>query len=175
MKEKFSEVFKSGGHKNSLGRSDEVLNEVLKNKKKILELYQCISDQDAWVRMRAIDTFEKVIRENPDWVEPFVEDIFNNLIHTSQPSIQWHIAQIFKQIKLSDKEKRQAVNWLSNLISSQSVDWIVAANAMSTLKHFLGEGFIKKENFRLLLRTQLKHKSKSVNKKAQKYLDEMTN
>ncbi|MFW5720262.1 MAG: hypothetical protein ACOCXT_04525 [Candidatus Dojkabacteria bacterium] len=115
MKEPFSEIFKEGGHKNSLGCSEEVLGEVLENKERLPELYESISDPDAWVRMRAID-------------------------------------------------------WISTLLSTTSADWIVAVNAMNTLKTFTEEGWLKKSKFKSLVTIQLKHTSKSVVKRAYMYL-----
>lgn len=167
----FAEIFEFGGHKNSLGRSEEVLHEVLTNKARLTELYSCISNDDAWVRMRAMDTLEKILRQNPDWVEPFLADMFNNLILSKQASIQWHLAQIFRQVDLSTEQKQQAVDWLAKLLSSTEVDWIVAANAMDTLRYFQGEGKITKSEFKRLLKVQLRHKSRSVVKKARKHLD----
>jgi len=173
MKEPLSEIFKEGGHKNSLGRSEEVLGEVLENKERLPELYESISDPDAWVRMRAIDTLEKVFRVHPDWAEPYIDDIFCNLLELDQASIQWHLAQIFTTIELNKSYKLRAIDWMSTLLSTTSVDWIVAVNAMNTLKTFTEEGWLKRSKFKSLVTIQLKHTSKSVVKRAHMYLREI--
>ncbi len=159
-----------GEHKNSLGRSAEVLEEVLANKERLDELYNCIYHDDAWVRMRAIDTFEKVIRQHPEWAEPYVADIFARLLQSKQASIQWHLAEIFRQIQLSVEQQQQAREWMIGLLSSPDVDWIVAANTMDTLKQFVDDGLLPRAKFEKLLKIQLNHKSKSVVKKAGKHL-----
>jgi len=171
MKEVYAEVFKVGGKSNSLGRSAEVLADVLVDAARLPELYTCISDEDAWVRMRVIDTLEKVLRVYPDWSKPFVEDMVYNLTLIQQPSIQWHLAQIFRVITLTKNQKDAVLHWLSGLLTDTSVDWIVAANTMETLVQFTNDGEFEKKEMIELLNTQLHHKSKSVVKRARKHLD----
>jgi len=171
MDEAFIEVLKDGGKSNSLGRSEEVLAEVLQNNNRLPELYDCISADDAWVRMRAIDTLEKILRIHPEWSKPFLDDIFTNLLVVDQPSIQWHLAQIFREVNLSEGQKVKATDWLSDLLSSTSVDWIVAANSMDTLVQFMDDELLSKSQLVNLLTIQLGHKSKSVVKRANKHLE----
>lgn len=174
MKESFAEIFKEGGKSNSLGRSKEVLAEVLNNKQLTNELYDCISNQDAWVRMRAIDTFEKVCRENPDWALPYTEDMLARLSKSDQPSIQWHLAQLFGYIELTATQTSQATQWLSGLLNTNDVDWIVAANSMDTLAYFSRTGSFSKAELIRLLKIQKHHKSNAVKKRADKLLTEFS-
>ncbi len=173
MKEQFEEIFLVGGKANSLGRSAEVLELVVSNKRYLPELYECISHEDAWVRMRAIDTLEKVCRVHPDWLEPYTDHMLKVLSKSNQPSIQWHLAQIFKQIKLTDAQRESALRWLSKLLKDKNVDWIVSANAMDTLAQFTNEGLFPKDQLVKLLKIQLNHKSKAVAKRATKILSQI--
>ncbi len=69
----FVEMLAVGGKSNSLGRVNEVIEIVLHNEPRLNELYDCLFDKDAWIRMRAADALEKVCREHPDWLMPYID------------------------------------------------------------------------------------------------------
>jgi hypothetical protein len=56
-----------GGKSNALGRTNEVIEIVLLDKSRLDELYKCLFEADAWVRMRAGDALEKICRHCPEW------------------------------------------------------------------------------------------------------------
>ncbi len=174
MDENFAEMFAVGGKSNSLGRVDEVIGLVLDEKSRLDELYDCLFDEDAWVRMRAADALEKVCREHPDWMLPYVDRFSKELTTSNQPSIQWHLAQIYQQVYLTNEQKSLAINWLKGLLSSKEVDWIVAANAMDTLAQFVQSESFSKPEFIILLKIQQQHKSKTVVKRASKLLERLS-
>ena len=171
--ETFEEILTAGGHTNSLGRSGEVLKAVQNDPSKIDELFRCIQAEDAWVRMRAIDTFEKLVKDDPELARPYLSSIFTDLTTSSQASIQWHLAQLFAEIELNEQQKHDAIAWLTSKIKSTEVDWIVSVNVMRTLLYFHKAGLIRSESLRLLFKTQASHKSKSVRKKAELFLTEL--
>lgn len=169
----FEEILKSGGHSNSLGRAEEVLNEVRKDHTKTAELFRCISSDDAWVRMRAVDTFEKLVREKPSLAQPFLPEIFEDLTKSIQPSIQWHIAQMFAEINLNDRQQADSIKWLKDKLKTVEVDWIVSVNAMKTLLQFNQKGLVASSDLGPLFKTQMEHSSPSVRKKAKLFLDQL--
>lgn len=174
MNTPFVEILTEGGHKNSLGRVDEVIATVLSDNSRLEELYDAVFDDDAWVRMRAIDAFEKICREHPEWIEPYIDRIQKELSGHPQPSIQWHLAQIYAQVQLSETQKKRAIDWLKALLSTTDIDWIVAANSMKTLAHFTRQGDVTTQELIALLEVQLRHKSNAVIKRAQKFLAEFS-
>jgi hypothetical protein len=91
------------------------------------ELYSCLFNEDAWVRMRAADALEKICRQHSDWLEAFIDPFPNDLATSTQPSIQSHMAQNYREVDLTPAQRRFAVNWLKHVLSSKDVDWIVAA------------------------------------------------
>lgn len=171
--ESFREILMAGGHANSLGRANEVLAAVESSPLRMDELFSCITAEDAWVRMRAIDTFEKLVRNNPGLAGPYLPSIFSDLMKSTQPSIQWHLAQIFTEVELNRQQQVDATAWLKNNISSSDVDWIVSANTMKALMHFYEAGLITKAELEPLFTIQTKHASKSVRKKARVFLQEV--
>lgn len=170
MKEKFVDMLAVGGKANSLGRVNDVIEIVLHDKKRIQELYECMFDDDAWVRMRAADALEKVCRVHPEWLLPYIDKFSQDLADSTQPSIQWHLAQIYEQVELTDAQKQTAITWLKKILSSKDADWIVAANAMDTLGKFTQDGSFSKSEMALLLKIQQNHKSNAVVKRAAKWL-----
>ena len=159
-----------GGHKNSLGKVPEIIAIVLADKTRLRELYTCLFDDDAWVRMRAADVLEKICREHPDWIVPYIDKIQTELSASTQPSIQWHIAQIYRQVPLTDAQRRSALQWLTERLQTTEVDWIVAANAMDTLVTFTKDGFFPPAEAIRLLKLQQGHKSSAVIRRATKLL-----
>lgn len=168
MTDSFAKMLTTGGHANSLGKVPEVIEIVLHNPSHIEELYQCLFNDDAWVRMRAADALEKICREHPDWLVPYIDRLASDFADTTQPSIQWHMAQIYKQVPLADKQKQHAVQWLKKLISTKDVDWIVAANTMETLAQFVKDGSFPADQLLPLLTIQEHHKSSAVVRRAAK-------
>jgi len=171
----FETLLLVGGKSNSLGKVDEVIRMVLADKSLLKELYGCMFHVDPWVRMRAADAFEKVCRKHPEWIEPYVDRIQEELSGPDQQaSIQWHLAEIYRQVTLTSEQKQHALNWLVGRLSSIDVDWIVAANTMTALAYFVEKGDFSKEKLLGLLKIQLDHKSKSVVKKATKSIDALS-
>lgn len=173
MPEKFQNMLLVGGKSNSLGRVNEIIELVLNDKSRVEELYNCLFNDDAWVRMRAADALEKVCRVHPDWLLPYIDRFSEELANSTQPSVQWHLAQIYAQVDLSDKQKNSAINWLRGLLSSPDIDWIVAANAMDTLVKFTKESLFPISEMIALLKVQQHHKSNAVIKRANKHLAEI--
>lgn len=174
MTETFSDILAVGGKSNSLGRTDEVIDTVLSDKQRVDELYACLSNDDAWVRMRAIDAIEKVCRQHPEWIKPYIDKFQNELTKSNQPSIQWHLAQMYAQLDMNDDQKEIAIDWLKSLLSDAEVDWIVSANAMKTMVQFTQSGLVHRDTAVDLLKIQQGHKSKSVVRKANGFLHEFS-
>lgn len=173
MAEKFSDIL-AVGKINSLGRAEEVVAAVLQDQSRIEELYQCLFEDDAWLRMRAVDSLEKVCRVHPQWLEPYVDRLMGEFGDNTQPSIQWHMAEIFIEVDLTPKQRERAINWLIARLKDPNVDWIVAANCMSSLTEFTHRGSFAKEKLIPLLELQQSHKSNAVKKRAAKLLHSLS-
>lgn len=174
MNERFAEVLTAGGHANSLGRVKKVIEVVLDDKSRLDELYNCLFEDDAWIRMRAADALEKICRERPEWLLPYVDRFPKELSVSTQPSVQWHLAQIYREVALTPTQKQFAAQWLESLLTTKEVDWIVAANAMDTLAQFVKENSFSEVSLKKLLAVQQHHKSKSVVRRANKLLAELS-
>jgi hypothetical protein len=172
MREGLATMLAVGGRSNSLGRVDEVIALVQADESRVDELYDCLFVDDAWTRMRAADALEKICRQHPDWLLRFVDRFPGELATSNQPSIQWHLAQIYGQIELTSEQRSFAIGWLSRLLSNRETDWIVAANAMKTLSQFTRDGFFPSSGLIPLLHVQQLHRSPAVAKRANKLVAE---
>lgn len=164
--ESFKEILSAGGKANTLGRASEVITLINADSSRLTELFDCISDDDAWVRMRAIDSFEKIVRDVPEVAQPYLSRIFNELTLSEQPSIQWHLAQLFIEVELTETQREKAITWLKTRIKTPDVDWIVSVNTMKALLHFKQLGFVTAGELKALVAVQETHHSQSVRKKA---------
>jgi hypothetical protein len=173
MAESFAQKLTVGGKTNSLGQAAEVVQTVLHDKTRLVELYGCLSEPDAWIRMRAADSLEKVCRIHPDWFESFVDRLLQDMGSSTQPSLLWHVAQMLGEISLTPPQQQEAAQWLENQLQHADVDWIVAANVMSTLVVFTKNGCISKDKATKLIKSQQDHHSESVRKRAAKLLTEL--
>ncbi len=174
MAESFTSILLEG-KVNSLGRTQEVVEIVLHDKSRLAELYQCLFEDDQWLRMRAGDALEKVCRVHPGWFTGYLSKLFNEMAKIDQPSIQWHLAQMLGEIELDASYQQKANNLLCKNVSTTDVDWIVAANSMITLVQFAKSRKIDAKTVMNLLKVQQHHHSNAVCKKATKLLAELQN
>lgn len=173
MEQSFAELLTVGGKTNSLGKAPVVVNAVLQDKARLEELYHCMFHDDAWARMRAADSLEKICRVHPEWLAPYIDRILSDFSANSQPSIQWHMAQIFNEVPLLPAQQQKIAAWLKNLLASSNIDWIVATNATITVAAFAKKGLITASDARQAINVQLNHKSNAVIKRAKKLLVEL--
>lgn len=133
MSEPFTDVLR-GGHRNSLGRTEEVVGIVLADHGRLEELFAGLADPDEVVRMRVGDALEKVCRVRPAWFLDHVDRLVGELGQIQQPSVQWHVAQMLQHLRsdLSDDQAQQATALLQRNLST-STDWILLNVTMDVL------------------------------------------
>jgi hypothetical protein len=133
MREPFATAL-TGGHHNSLGRTDEVIAAVLADPPRIDELFACLDEPDELVRMRAGDALEKVCRDRPDWLLERIEQVLGPMAAVDQPSVQWHVAQILDHLdeRLTPEQHGRATARLKDQLAC-STDWIVLNVSMDVL------------------------------------------
>jgi len=124
----------TGGHPNSLGRTEEVVDIVLADRARLEELFATMADSDEVVRMRVGDALEKVCRVQPGWFVAHVDRLLSDLGQIRQPSVQWHVAQMLQHLRcdLSQDQARQSTELLQRNLST-STDWIVLNVTMDVL------------------------------------------
>lgn len=124
----------SGGHSNSLGNTVDVVEEILADKSKLAELYACYASSDEVVRLRTSNAFKRVMKEQPDWLEPYLDKFLTEVSELEQASAQWTLAQLFAGLEgfMSAEQLSRAKAVVKRNLET-SDDWIVLNNSMQTL------------------------------------------
>lgn len=172
MSESFKDMLAVGGKLNTLGRAEEIVQIVLADRSRLDELFECLFNDDAWIRMRAVDALEKVCRVHPEWLSPYIDQLLHEVAAIDQASIQWHLAEMFRKVELSPSKRQQAIDIMKRNIAKNSADWIVSSNTMETLAQYARSEYVTREEIIPLFKIQQTHHSKAVVKRATKLLDE---
>ena len=161
----------SGGNKRKINNR-QVIEAVLHDPTRVGELFECVKDQDAYVRMRASDALEKVCRTNASIVQPLKTRVLNEMSTIDQPSVQWHYAQIVDQLHLTPQETAQVISKLQANFETYD-DWITRTITMEVLGHFA----LQDEALRAYLIPQLEELTKerrvSLSTRARKILKQL--
>ncbi|HXZ05250.1 MAG TPA: hypothetical protein VEH81_10475 [Ktedonobacteraceae bacterium] len=123
-----------GGNKRKIN-NQPVIEAVLHNPIKVGELFDCIKDQDEYVRMRASDALEKVCRSDSTIVQPLKTRILHEMSVIDQPGVQWHYAQIVDQLQLDSQEAAEVIRKLQSNFETYD-DWITSSITMEVLGNF---------------------------------------
>ena len=104
------ETMLSGGHPNSLGRTEDVVGLILKDQSRLDELYQCYFSQDDVVRLRVSSAFKRITQAQPDWTMAYMDRLQSEIAAIDQASTQWTLAILFDLTKdlLSKPQKKRA-------------------------------------------------------------------
>lgn len=133
MSESF-EAMLTGGHPNSLGRTLEVVDCVLADRRQLHELYCCYDSDDEVVRLRTSNAIKRICKEKPDWLVPYIDKLINRTSLIDQASTQWTLATLFQllQSSMNQSQRIKAIGVLKRNLESHD-DWIVLNNTMQVL------------------------------------------
>jgi hypothetical protein len=122
------------GDRRSIGRSDEVAQQIAKNPKLFAEVLAATLDDDPVIGMRASDAIEKASAIDPSLLQPHKRIILNKIALISQQEVRWHVALILPRLKLTTKEGDHAISVLFDYLEDKSS--IVKTFAMQALSDF---------------------------------------
>ncbi len=162
----------TGGHPNSLGSTEEVVSEVLKNHAKLQDLYDCYKSEDAVVRLRVSSAMKRICRSRPDWIIEYLNRFLGEISQLDQPSAKWSLAQIFMWLdeKMDDRQHRQAIEIMKHNLETDD-DWIVQNLTAESLAHFAKTNARLKEWLIPQLEKMKSSRHNSVARKAHKLID----
>jgi hypothetical protein len=140
----------SGGDRRSIGRSNEIVKEILKRPSLFRYLFEGMASDDAIVCMRAADVAEKVTARQPDLLQPHKKQLFSIVGSSDQQEVRWHAAIMIPRLKLTAKERAVAVDILFDYLQDRSS--IVKTFAMQGLATLASADPRLREKIRPLLR-----------------------
>lgn len=164
----------AGGDPRSLGKTGQVVESVLSNRTLLDELFNCIFQSDEIVRMRASDALEKICRQNPEWFEPYISKLLEDVPKIRQASVQWHLVQMLSEINLSSAQKSLAIDIMKRNLQTID-DWIVINLTLESLSTFARHKSLTRDEFISILRKFQNNRHKSVASRVKKLLKEFSN
>ena len=120
-----------GGDLRSIGRANEVVEDVLRNPDLFDDLFKGIVNQDPVVRMRAADAVEKITKRHPEYLSDHKTVLLRQAAGLKQQEVRWHIAQLIPRLILDENERKAAVEILFEYLEDQSR--IVQTNTIQAL------------------------------------------
>ncbi|HLC30941.1 MAG TPA: hypothetical protein VJM51_09220 [Dehalococcoidia bacterium] len=107
-----------GGDLRSIGRSNEVVQDVLEDPALFAEVFEGLFSEDPRVRMRCADVLEKVSAQRPELLQPFKERLIHQVSQIPQQEVQWHAAQMFSYLETSRAERDEILRVLLSYLAS---------------------------------------------------------
>ena len=170
MKTEPFEQMLTGGHPNSLGRTLEVVDIVLANRKKLPELYGCYFSSDEVVRLRTSNALKRVSLINPEWLVPYIDRLLTEIAAIDQASTQWTLALLYNTLApfMSPAQRKSAIKVMKRNLE-QNNDWIVLNNTMQILTEWAQDDAALKKWLRSRLGRLKGDERKSVSARARKF------
>jgi hypothetical protein len=110
----------SGTDRRSIGKSNQVVAEVLAAPNLFGILFDGMLDADPVLRMRCADAIEKITIPHPEYLRPYKKKLIRHVAKIEQQEMRWHVAQLFSRLTLTSKERRVVVDILSDYLKDES-------------------------------------------------------
>jgi hypothetical protein len=164
----------TGGHPNSLGRTVEVVDIVLKDKNKLNDLITCWRSDDELVRLRVQNAMKRVAKEHPDWVAKYIPDLLSWVTKIDQASTKWCLSTLYMWLDsyLTDIQRAKAIEIMKQNLRYD--DWIVQNTTAESLTYYARENEELKKWLLPELKKLITSRHKSVARRAEKYLSQLS-
>ena len=120
-----------GGDRRSIGRADEVVSDIQKNRSLFKEVFEGLYSDDQVVRMRSADVVEKISRQNPGLLAGFEKTIIKEPSQIEQQEVCWHVSLLLPRLSYTKAQEKEIFEILKGYLSHKSK--IVNVNAMEAL------------------------------------------
>jgi HEAT repeat protein len=161
----------SGGDRRSIGRSNEVVALVKRNPARFSELVLVMQHADPLVRMRAADAAEKITLRRPKYLQPHKRVLLRTIARDPQMEVRWHVAQMLPRLKLSKRERAEAVTILRGYLKDESR--IVKTFAMQALADFALHDPALRTSALRTIRRLMKTRSPAMQSRGRRLLKEL--
>lgn len=120
-----------GGDRRSIGRSNEVVGDVIADPKLFEAVFSGLRSGDAVLRARAADAIEKVTAQHPEYLQPYRKELIGSIADCDQKEVRWHVAQMLPRIRWNTLERKRVLGILMGYLNDGSS--IVKTFAMQAL------------------------------------------
>jgi hypothetical protein len=109
-----------GGDRRSIGRVDEVIEQVLDDPSLFDALFCGMLDDDPVVRMRSADAVEKISAQRPQLLQAHKSKLIQQAAQSQQQEVRWHVAQMLPRLDMNGEEREAAVGILLHYLDDDS-------------------------------------------------------
>jgi HEAT repeat protein len=120
-----------GGDLRSIGRSNEVAEDIEKNVSLFEIVFSGLYDTDPVVRMRSAGVIEKATQIKPELLSGHKSEIISILTTIKQQEVCWHMVQIVPPFQFTANEENEIIKALKRFLKHESK--IVRVSAMESL------------------------------------------
>jgi hypothetical protein len=120
-----------GTDRRSIGRSEEVVGDVLADPGQFRLVFDAMLVADPVVRMRAADAVEKITRRRAGLLQGLEDRVLTEVATIDQQEVRWHVAQLLPRLALTPPQQAQAITILRGFLDDDSR--IVRTFAMQAL------------------------------------------
>jgi hypothetical protein len=157
-----------GGDRRSIGRANEVAQEVEQNPHLFEALFNGLYDEDPIIRMRSADAIEKVTQTQPQLLSGYTSKLISILELPQQQEVCWYLAQIVPRVEYSEEEAQKVIFVLKQYLNHKSK--IVEVCAMEALAGFAEKNPLILNEMIHLIETRVKDGSPAVKSLGRKLL-----
>jgi hypothetical protein len=120
-----------GGDRRSIGRSNEVVAEVLADPGLFDAVFSGLLSGNPIIRMRSADAIEKISARHPEYLLPYKTLLVERIACSDQKEVRWHVAQMLPRIEWNRDERKLVLGVLLDYLNDLSS--IVKTCAMQAL------------------------------------------
>lgn len=114
-------LHKLEGHdRRSIGRSNEVVADVIANPTLFIDLFTGLQSDDAVLRARVADAVEKITARHPEYLHRYKAQLIGPLARVNQKEVRWHVAQMLPRVPWNDSERKRVLEILMEYLSDNS-------------------------------------------------------
>jgi hypothetical protein len=161
----------AGGDRRSIGRANEVVSDVLNDPALLEVVFRGMLGDDPVVRMRCADAVEKITATHPEYLQPYKEDLIEQVAPIDQQEVRWHVAQMIPRLEWSREERAVAVEILVRYLKDKSK--IVKTFAMQALADLAEEDLDLRAQVVELLEERMQTGSPAMQSRGRKLLARM--
>jgi len=162
----------AGGTRRSLGRVEEVIEDVRKEPALFDVIFRGMLAEDPVVRMRAADAVEKVTVEHPEYLLPYKNILLADIVEIKQQEVRWHAAQLLPRLQVTEHERRRILEVLLEYLNDPSR--IVRVNALQALADIALDYSALEAQVKAILEVHVKDESAAVRSRCRKLLKRFT-
>jgi hypothetical protein len=109
-----------GIDRRSIGNANEVVSDVISDPSLFNIVFKGISCDDPVLRMRCADVVEKVTARHPEFLVRCKRTLIHEVAKIDQQEVRWHVAQLFSRLELTDTDRKDVLEILSEYLKDKS-------------------------------------------------------